>query len=310
VALSDDVRHLSSAWLQVLAKPNAWLREMALMVRGDPQSYYAFLGDDVLEAQDQGFADRDKPLWLNLGYWEKARAYPDACADLARRLARAARFAKGDTVVDCGFGFGEQDLLWMREFELGRIVGVNVTPLHVEVARKRMQAHGLGDRVDLKLASATQLPLEAGSADKVVALESAFHFDTREQFFAEAHRVLKPGGRIATADCVPFPGEAPSGLVNRLVWRRWGVPVANIYDRNAYREKLEGAGFEDVEIESIRNYVFPGMHRYAELRRQGKPMDDARIELSAQDIERCLGVELWQKQGGLSDYVIFSAVKA
>ena len=39
-------------------------------------------------------------------------------------------------------------------------------------------------------------------------------------------------------------------------------------------------------------------------------MDGARIELSAADIESCLGVELWQKQGGLSDYVIFSAVKA
>ena len=51
------------------------------------------------------------------------------------------------------------------------------------------------------------------------------------------------------------------------------------------------------------------MHRYAELRKRGVPMDQAVVELSAEDIERCLGVEVWKKQGGLTDYVIISARK-
>jgi microcystin synthetase protein McyJ len=181
--------------------------------------------------------------------------------------------------------------------------------LHVEVAQKRVAARGLSDRIDLRLGSATEIPLEAQSVDKVVALESAFHFDTRERFFEEAHRVLKPGGRIALADCMPFLGERPSGFVNRLGWRRWGVPPANIYDREAYREKLAARGFGQIEIESIRQHVFPGMHRYAEQRRRGTAMANAVIELSEEDVQSCLGVEVWRKQGGLTDYVIFSAVK-
>jgi microcystin synthetase protein McyJ len=304
------MRQVSGASLRLLANPAAFFREIKFLLEADPQNYYAFLGDDVLEAQDQGFANSHKPLWLNLGYWERARTYPEAAADLARKLAAAARLGPGDVVLDAGFGFAEQDLLWVREYDVARIIGVNVTKLHVEVAQARAKALGLDGRLDLRLGSATELPLDAGSVDKVVALESAFHFDTRERFFDEAARVLKPGGRIATADCMPYLGEKPAGLVNWLGWRRWGVPPANIYDREAYKEKLAARGFRDIEVESIRHHVFPGMHRYAELRQRGVALADARIELSQADIDSCLGVEDWRKQGGLTDYVIFTAVKA
>jgi microcystin synthetase protein McyJ len=294
----------------LLKKQSALMREFALLLRSNPESYYAFLGDDVLEAQDQGFSNPNKPLWLNLGYWQRAQSYPDACADLARKLAEAARLGRGDVVLDAGFGFAEQDLLWVREYDVARIVGLNVTKLHVDVAQQRVRSLGLGERLDLRLGSATEIPLEAGTVDKVVALESAFHFDTRERFFEEAYRVLRPGGRIALADCMPFVGEKPSGLWNRWGWRRWGVPPANIYDRTAYEQKLAARGFTQIEVESIRQYVFPGMHRYAEQRKQGVTMEQARVQLSKEDVESCLGVDLWRKQGGLTDYVIFSAVKA
>jgi microcystin synthetase protein McyJ len=309
VGFSDDMRQLGGAWMQLVSKPSLMVREFALAIRSSPQSYYEFLGDDVLEAQDGGFRDPNKPLWLNLGYWEHARTYPDAASDLARKLARAARLGPGDVVLDAGFGFGEQDLLWVKEFDVAKIIGVNVTPLHVETAQARVKERGLSERIDLRLASATEIPLEAASVTKVVALESAFHFaPSRERFFDEAMRILKPGGRIATADCVPWVGEKPGGFVQRLGWRRWGVPVANIYDREAYRDKLAAHGFTQIEVESIRHHVFPGVQRYAEQRMKGVGIDQP-IELSEEDVASCLGADGWAREGGLSDYVIFSAVK-
>ena len=284
-------------------------RELQLVLRSSSTLYYEFLGDDVLEAKEPDFLASGRPLWLNLGYWEHARTYADAAAALARRVADRARLAASDRVLDAGFGFGEQDLLWVREYGVAHITGLNPMPLQVEVARKRAADAQLAERIDFRIGSATEIPLPGDSVDKVIALESAFHFDPRERFFTEAFRVLAPGGRITTADCVPWVGEQPSGLANRLGWRRWGIPAANIYDRERYRDKLLQAGFVAPEVESIRHHVFPGMHRYAEQRTRGVARGQERVELSADDVAQCLGVEDWRARGGLTDYVLFTAVK-
>jgi len=309
MGFTEDLRRLASATADVLRNPGAIKREITLLTQADCANYYEFLGDDVLEAKDEGFASDDKPLWLNMGYWKQASRYPDACAALARMLADAARLQEGNVVLDAGFGYGEQDLLWMKEYSPARIIGVNVTPVHVEVASKRVAARGLSDRIDLRLASATDIPCDDASVDRVLALESAFHFPTREDFFREAMRVLKPGGYLACADMLPMPGDKPAGLVHWLGLRRWGYPVENAYDRDEYRDKLLAHGFADVEVNSIRSYVYPGIDRYAEARRAGASLLDAVVELSDEDVEQCFGIEDWQANTGISDYVIFAARK-
>jgi microcystin synthetase protein McyJ len=309
VALLNDIRRVVSAAWGALGKPGALWREIKLLSSDECVGYYDLLGDDVLEGRNQAFDDPGKPLWLNLGYWESARTYPEACAHMARLVAEAARMGEGGVVLDVGFGFGEQDLYWADNYPVERIVGLNVTPLHVELARERVKQRGLEQRIELTLGDAVDLPFAAGSLDRVVALECAFHFNTRVDFFREAFRVLRPGGRLGLADMVPFEGGRPLGLANRLGLRRWGIPLANIYDREQYARKLGELGFEQIEVRSIRNHVFPGMAKYSEQRAQGLPMSGIRIELSEEEIASCQGVEAWERQGGLTDYLIVAAVK-
>ncbi|GHD52795.1 type 11 methyltransferase [Thalassobaculum fulvum] len=206
-------------------------------------------------------------LYLNLGYWKDAATIDEACQGMARLLAETAGFGPDDTVLDVGFGFGDQDMFWAATYGV-RIVGLNITPSQVETARRRVMERGLADRIELLEASATDMPLEPASVDKVVGLECAFHFDTRERFFHEAFRVLRPGGRMALADVVPN-APLPGGLarrVQRMNWntfsKKYSVPAANADSHDAYRAKLESAGFRDVRIESIRHHVYPGLHAY------------------------------------------------
>lgn len=205
----------------------------------------------------------EESLYFNLGYWAAAPSTFDAaCEALADQLARAAEIHDGDTVLDAGCGFGDAALRWATEHPAQSVVGINITPLQGRIARERGRSSP-GAKVEVLSADATELPFRDGSIDVVLALESAFHFVTRENFFRDAFRVLRPGGRLATADMLPLPrrrrGVLPQAVKNCLLDLAITVyPHQNVYDRDEYFRKLRACGFDDVRVRSIRDDVYPG----------------------------------------------------
>lgn len=211
----------------------------------------------------------EESLYLNLGYWDGAKTYDGACARLAEVLGEAARLGPGQSVLDCGFGFGDQDLFWLSRFSPESIDGLNVTASQVSVARERVKAAGAQARILLREGSATTMPFGDASFDRVLALETAFHFDTREDFFREAYRVLKPGGVLAAADIAPAEGRAlkPWEAVGERIGRAfWQIPQANMYPASVYSRKLTEAGFAGVRVTSIAERVYAPFGLYAKER--------------------------------------------
>ncbi|KUH97229.1 class I SAM-dependent methyltransferase [Mycobacterium sp. IS-3022] len=252
----------------------------------------------------------EESLFINFGYWKNGPATLDeASRDLARLLARDANFNPSDTIVDCGCGYGDQDMLWINEFGPEHITGVNVAAEQVAIATRRVAEAGLADRIGYVNASATDLPFEDESSTKVVALESAFHFPSRVDFFAEALRVLQPGGLLVTADIVPTrtPLTAPARReVARRGWRgapRWAVAAAA--DLAGYCDLLQCMGFVDVQTRPITDDVYAPLGRF--LTKRLRDADMRHVNPVVRYSFTPLGFRL---SAHFSDYIVAVAAKA
>jgi microcystin synthetase protein McyJ len=284
------------------------INAFTLVGQKDAAAYYTLMGDDVIDHLHEGYVDENKPLWLNLGYWKDARTYPAACVAMVELLGTRARLKSSDRILDVGVGFAEQDLVILDRFDVSHITGIDITPIHVTKGRERVAKRGLEKQIDIRLGSATAMDFPEESFDAILALECAFHFDTRDCFFREAYRVLQPGGSIALADMLPKPGKG-YGMTTRIGRKYGHIPDKNHYDRDEYARRLAAAGYVDIHVESIREHVYPGMSKYMRERIRGKKIDDVVVELTDDDRARCRGVLLWERTTGFSDYVIVSARK-
>ena len=283
---------------------------LGFVIKPNTAKLYDAIGDDITGLGNKDYRNLDRPLWLNEGFWKEANTYPKECEALATLVGDSAKLSSKDEVLDLGFGFGDQDIFWVKNYNVKKITGINISPLEVRVAQKRIEMKGLAERITVMVGTATQIPFPDNSFDKVIAMESAMHFNTREEFFKEAFRVLKPAGKLVTTDMIPLPGSIQRGFWKKLRLRSMSVSGKNMYDRNKYIDKLDSLNFVKTTKHSIRNYVFPGMAKYRSHRlMENKEKEEVIVELSMEEIEKCEGVQLWEQAYGINDYVLFTAEK-
>jgi ubiquinone/menaquinone biosynthesis C-methylase UbiE len=108
-----------------------------------------------------------------------------------------ARLAPGETVLDVGCGRGEL-LVAARDAGAAKAIGVEYSEAALELAKQTIAAHDAGDRCEALYADARGLPIEDASIDLLTLLDVVEHLTPTELAAAltEAHRVLKPGGRV------------------------------------------------------------------------------------------------------------------
>src|SRR5258706_949000 len=162
-----------------------------------------------------------------------------------------ARLNPGETVLDLGSGGGIDVLLSAKRVgPTGKAYGLDMTDEMLALARENQRKAGV-DNVEFLKGEIEHIPLPDNSVDVIISNCVINLSADKDRVFAEAFRVLKPGGRFAVSDVV-VRGEVPSQIRRSI--ELWIGCVAGALEENEYRAKLGKAGFTDVDIEPTRIY--------------------------------------------------------
>jgi ubiquinone/menaquinone biosynthesis C-methylase UbiE len=239
---------------------------IALPFQGRAKSLY-----DLLDADN---SLGEKAQYLNLGYWANGATTLDAAGEaMADLMAKTAMLTTEDDVLDVGFGFADQDLFWNRAYQPKKIVGLNLNERQIHAARLKAAAEKASN-LEFVVGDAVKMPFADRSFDVVFALESAFHFRTRDAFFREAYRVLRPGGRLVMVDLTGL--EKTKSLKEQIV-ESFGRsflqnPIENLYSRKVFCERMTGVGFQSASVESIWHAVYPPFISFAQERLKNREL--------------------------------------
>jgi ubiquinone/menaquinone biosynthesis C-methylase UbiE len=135
--------------------------------------------------------------------------------DFGTWVAGLLEVGPGDSVLEVGFGPGAVVRRLSEMAPNVRVSGVDPSREMVEQARARNAAAIRSGRVDLRLGSVADLPFDAESFDKALAVNSMQVWPDPAAGLRELRRVLKPGSRIGLG-FTPYSGQAKEDLADRL----------------------------------------------------------------------------------------------
>jgi ubiquinone/menaquinone biosynthesis C-methylase UbiE len=159
---------------------------------------------------------------------------------------------EGETVLDLGSGGGIDVLLSARRVgPAGKAYGLDMTDEMLELARENARKAGVTN-VEFLRGEMENIPLPANTADVIISNCVVNLSPDKDAVLREAFRVLKPGGRVAIADIVTRDNLPESVRENMALWTGC---IAGALTDSEYRSKLTAAGFEDLQIESFREYT-------------------------------------------------------
>lgn len=225
--------------------------------------------DDMLGEFGLALDEKTKIPSVNMGFWKEiSQIKPDsihhANREMFRIVSEAARFSEEDShVVDAGCGFATNIKYCIENHCIQKITGLNVSPFQIEWGNRLLNKSGLSHKGEVINGSATDMPFASESIDRVVSIEAAFHFETRETFFEEVKRVLKPGGILSMADLIVCtPKSALQKLFVKSLSKTLHVPKENVYNYEEYVDLAHKSGLEILHIETIGKEVTVPFHKW------------------------------------------------
>lgn len=245
--------------------------------------------------------------WANLGYWFSydlsalrkpppippldswpEKSYEKACTDLAAIHGACAQLEPDHRLLEIACGRGASVQLWVDGFRLNRIDLMEPCPLssaHLQTRWSPGSPHSpvqslFHCRLEDALHGVQKAPSALGSAglriphrasyDRMVCVDSAYHFSSTEDLLDLARQCLRPGG-IVVWSTFTFDRSQGPGLGNRGLppWLSWlGIQEKSLVDLSNPRIPASQSGFDWHPPWILDEGVIGGFARFVSARRR------------------------------------------
>ena len=191
---------------------------------------------------------------LNLGYFRHSgitkvlNLIPDD-----KRLGRAQRKlveksvallkpSENDAILDIACGRGYASNYLATSVKNARVTGMDLLPENIQQCRDRFRT---ASSCEFVVGDACSMPFAKDSFQKILCLEAAFHFPSRQAFLSEAHRVLQKNGTMVLVDFM-WKHSVRQKVANHplvgIVKKTWAWD--DFSSVGEYLEMLANSGFE------------------------------------------------------------------
>jgi cyclopropane-fatty-acyl-phospholipid synthase len=219
-------------------------------------------------------------LWLDRRMIYSCAYFPTGTEDLdaaqeakLEHICRKLRLRAGDHLLDIGCGWGG-----LLEYAATRFgvsgVGITLSEPQAALARARLATAGVADRVRIEVRDYRDLPRD-WQFDKVVSVGMREHVGAARlpEYFAVAHRVLRPGGLFLDHGLMRGGAEQRRGVgqwIARRLWRRdafierYVFPDGELVPLGELMGMAEPTGLEARDVENLREHYILTLRHWVE----------------------------------------------
>lgn len=193
---------------------------------------------------------------LHFGYYDaKATNHARAIVRANEALAEFGDLQPYSDIVDAGCGLGHASV-WLAAQYHAQVTGISIVPKQIASIQQAMRRQP-NPHLTFLVADYLHMPTDDASKDVIWAFESVCHAAQKIQFYQEAFRVLKPGGKLMMAEYCRTRRPLTKGDEEQLqnLFTKWAI--LDLDTVSEHEKHAAAAGFKTFSSRDVTQHVLP-----------------------------------------------------